>query len=95
MTLPRFALLLLLCCQPALAAVERLELRSITPVADGRAFGRVGPYEKVVGRLHFALDPTAPGIVDLERAPRAEDGRVHFAADVYLLRPTRAERGNE
>lgn len=33
-------------------------------------------------------------IVDLQYAPRAADGRVHFASDFYVLRPVDATRGN-
>ena len=33
-------------------AVERREI-----VLDGRAFGLAGPYEKLVGAAHFAVDP--------------------------------------
>ena len=45
-------------------AVERREV-----VLDGRAFGLAGPYEKLVGTAHFAVDPDLPQnqiIVDLK-----------------------------
>lgn len=82
---------------PARAEVERLEVLRREPVAEGRPFGLAGPYEKLAGRVHFALDPEHPAngrIVDLERAPRDDDGRVRFAADFYLLRPAQPGRGN-
>jgi hypothetical protein len=90
----RALLLTLLWGTPAFGAVERLEVRSTEVIADGRSFGLVGPYEKLVGRLHFALDPAAAGVVDLNRAPIDVDGKVRFAADLYLLRPKRSDRGN-
>ena len=92
--LPLCILLTLCCALPAFAAVERLEVRSTEPVASGRSFGLVGPYEKLVGRLHFALDPATSAVVDLDRAPISEDGKVRFAADFYILRPKRATHGN-
>ena len=52
---------------------------------------------KTVGRIEFALDPAAPQnarIVDLEYAPRAADGRVHFTADLHVLQPTDPAKGN-
>ena len=47
-------------------------------------------YEKIIGTVHFAVDPKHPrnrGIVDLDKAPVAADGRVEFSADLYILRP--------
>ena len=47
-------------------------------------------YEKIVGRVYFAVDPTNPQnarIVDIDRAPRNTDGLVEFSADLYILRP--------
>src|SRR5579863_422974 len=78
-------------------AVTQMEIRSRTLFAEGRAFGAVGPYERIDGVLHLAVDPADPAnqrIVDLDRAERAADGRVTFAADVCLLQPAEAERGN-
>jgi len=78
---------------PAFAVVENLQIESVETVAEGRSFGRVGAYEKVVGKLSLSLDPATEQIVDLDRAPRGSDGRVHFEADLYLLRPVHPERG--
>ena len=64
---------------------------------EGRRFGDTGPYEILQGTAHFALDPDLPHnqvITDLELAPRAEDGRVHFSTDFGLLRPMDPVRGN-
>ncbi len=78
------------------AEVERLEVVERLAVADGQPFGLAGPFEKLAGRVHFALDPAAPSngrITDLDKAPRDADGKVRFAADFYLIRPV-AARGN-
>jgi hypothetical protein len=82
---------------PALAELASVTIQSRAPVAGGQAFGATGTYEKLRGTIEFALDPRDPhnaGIVDLERAPRASDGRVHFTADLYVLRPVDASKGN-
>jgi Alpha/beta hydrolase domain len=78
-------------------AVIAWELTSRHALADGRAFGAVGPYEHLDGTAHFAVDPTHPfnkGITDLHLAPRDDNGLVHFAADVCILTPVDAQRGN-
>jgi hypothetical protein len=72
-------------------------IASRTVVAEGHAFGPVGPYEKLTGTIDFALDPADrhnSRVVDLEHALRAADGRVHFSADLYVLRPVDAAKGN-
>ena len=79
----------------SLAEVERIDIRRREVVADGKSFGLTGPYEKLVGRVWFTLDPEHPAnaeIVDLDAA--VTDGRVSFAADLYVLRPLEPGRGN-
>jgi alpha/beta hydrolase family protein len=71
-------------------AVTRFEVTLRRPLADGRAFGDVGRYEELAGRLHFTVDPMHAAnraITDLELAPRDTDGRVAFASDVSILLP--------
>ncbi|MEP7116774.1 MAG: alpha/beta hydrolase domain-containing protein, partial [Acidobacteriota bacterium] len=66
-------------------------------VLDGQPFGAAGAYEKIVGTVHFALDPKVPqnlGIVDLALAPLDAAGLVEFTADFYLLKPVDPARGN-
>ena len=70
--------------------VERREL-----ILAGKPFGLAGPYEKLVGKVDFALDPQLPAnevIVDLALAPRTADGEVVFSADFYLLKPVDPRR---
>ena len=55
------------------ARVVRLEVQRREPILDGKAFGVTGSYEKLVGKVHFALDPKAAinqRIVDLKLAPQ-------------------------
>ena len=73
-------------------SIERREV-----VLDGRAFGLAGPYEKLVGTAHFAVDPDLPQnqiIVDLKLAPRNVHGEVEFSSDFYLLKPVDPSRSN-
>ena len=80
------------------ARVARLEIiRVESPTFEGRSFGEVGQYEKLVGRVFGEVDPEAPEnavIVDLELAPRNSRGMVEYIADLYILRPTDVSKGN-
>ena len=90
-------LVLLVHALPSSAEVTTVTVTSRTPVAGGQGFGKAGPYERLVGRIAFALDPADPhnaGIVDLDRAPREPDGLVHFSSDLYVLRPVDPSKGN-
>jgi hypothetical protein len=79
-----------LATSPAPAAITTIEVRRTEPFADGASFGATGAYVKVVGVAHGELDPTAPAnraIVNLDRAPKNERGRVEYGVDFYVLRP--------
>jgi hypothetical protein len=89
----RACLALLLCLlAPPLASAEvtTLTILQREPFAGGKSFGDVGPYEKIVGIVRFAIDPRAKHnlpIVDLDFAPRNPQGKVEFEADVVILAP--------
>src|SRR5580698_1296019 len=79
------------------AHVTRVEIISRTDVLDGRTFGLAGAYEKIVGRVYFAVNPENLHnklIVDLDKAPRNTQGEVEFSADLYLLKPKDMNKGN-
>jgi hypothetical protein len=85
--------------QPASASAEvvNVTIASRTSVAGGQSFGSTGAYERLVGRIEFALDPNDPHnrvIVDLEHARRGADGRVRFSSDLHVLRPLDPSKGN-
>jgi hypothetical protein len=89
--------LCLLASLSARAEVVRIEVTAREPFAGGREFGSAGAYEKVRGRLHYAIDPANPAnarVVDLQRAPRDARGRVAFAADFLLLKPVDLAKGS-
>jgi len=74
----------------ARAAVTRIEVLEKSEVLGGREFGKAGPYERVIAKAHFAVDPKAAAnqqIRDIGLAPKNAKGLVEFAADVYILRP--------
>ena len=81
----------------AQAHVTDVVITSCVDVLDGKSFGQTGPYEKCVGKIYFALDPSEASnriIVDLDKAPRNAQGEVEFSADLFFLRPKDASRGN-
>lgn len=77
------------------ASAARAEVTKVE-ILSRAAVGSSG-YEKVVGQVHFAIDPKAPRnrvIVDIDKAPTNKAGRVEFSSDFYLLRPIDALRSN-
>lgn len=91
------AILFLLFALAADAHVTRVEVISRTDVQNGKPFGLAGPYEKIVGRVYFSVDPENVHnrqIVDLDKADRNTQGQVEFSADLYILRPKDLSKGN-
>ena len=65
--------------------------------AGGRSFGDTGPYERLHGKVHFAIDPGEPNlpwICDLDLAPRNASGLVEFGATLDIVKPVDLARGN-
>jgi hypothetical protein len=92
-----FVFVLLAVSSTAEAGLLRLRIERREVVLGGKAFGLAGPYEKLVGRADFALDPKLKQndiVVDLERAPKNLQGKVEFIADFYLLKPVEPSKGN-
>jgi alpha/beta hydrolase family protein len=79
------------------AEVTRVEISSRQDVLGGKSFGSVGAYEKLSGKVYFAIDPKNSHnkiIVDLDKAPKNARGQVEFSADLFILRPKDASKGN-
>ena len=75
--------------------VERVEIASREVVLDGRAFGDAGAYERLSGTVFFAWDPTHAAneaVVDLDLAPRDEDGLVRASANFMVLQAVDPEK---
>ena len=91
------AILISSIAQSAIAAVSRIEILQREPLAGGKSFGKVGAYELITGRLHYALNPAFAAnkrVVDLKLAPRDASGRVTFSGDFVLIKPVDPNRGN-
>ena len=59
------------------AEVTRVEISSRQDVLGGKAFGNTGAYEKLSGKVYYAVSPDNPHnkiIVDLDKAPRNSQG---------------------
>jgi hypothetical protein len=69
----------------------------VARVASGEVVGidvlrrdDAGTHERVIARVHYAVDPALPAnqsIADLSLAPRNAEGRVEFAGDLLLFLP--------
>ena len=83
---------------PVCAKVVKFEVVRIeSPAFEGRTFGAVGTYDRIIARATIAVSPDDPHntiIVDLDRAPRNAQGLVEAVTDVEILRPTVAANGN-
>jgi len=79
------------------AEVTRVEITARRDVAGGKAFGSAGPYEQIVAKLFFTIDPANRRnqvIADLDKAPKNAAGKVEMSADLVIVRPREASRGN-
>src|SRR4029453_4375422 len=75
---------------PLSAEVVRIEVQSRGDLAGGQAFGTGGPYEKLGGKIYFAVDPSLPAnriVADIDKAPRNAAGKVEFSSDFFLIKP--------
>jgi hypothetical protein len=91
------AILLVVTPAPSHAELTRVEITNRVDVLNGKAFGSVGPYEKLHGKAYFAVDPSHPRnkiIADIDLAPRNRSGKVEFTADLFILKPKDPARGN-
>ncbi|MBL8796918.1 MAG: hypothetical protein JNM56_23655 [Planctomycetia bacterium] len=87
----------LLGASTARAELRTLEVISRQPFAEGMEYGSAGAYERIVAVGRFAVDPAHArnrGIVDLDKAPKDETGKVLFESDVVILTPKDPARGN-
>jgi hypothetical protein len=76
------------------AATARAEVTRVS--VSSRADVGFPGYEKIAGRVFFAVDPRDPRnaiVVDLDKAPRLSDGRVEFSSDFTIVRPKSGGNG--
>jgi hypothetical protein len=83
---------------PVSAKVVKLDITRIeSPAFEGRTFGGIGTYDRIIARATVAVAPEDAHnsvIVDLDRAPRDGQGLVEATTDVEIIRPTVAANGN-
>jgi len=82
---------------PVRAEIVRIEVQSRVDLLAGKSFGTVGPFEKIAGKIYFAVDPKNSAnriIADIDKAPRNASGKVEFSSDFYMIRPKDEARGN-
>ena len=95
-TLAAIALLALV-SSPLSAEVVRIDVQSRTDLLAGKAFGSAGPYEKLIGKIYFEIDPANSAntiIADIRNAPKNARGKVEFSSDFFLIKPKQIEKGN-
>src|ERR1700685_3963950 len=84
------AILVVFGFQAAQAEVKRIVIASREPWLQGRSLGPAGAYEKLQGRVVYAVNPNDAAnlkIADLALAPRNANGMVEFSGDFVVLRP--------
>ena len=89
MRIVAFVLLSALAAAQAAAEVVGIEIASREAFA-GDVEGKIGPYERIRGRVIYALDPEHPAnhrIVDLDMATADDENRVVFYADFEIIAP--------
>lgn len=75
----------------------KLEILQRIAFANGHSFGDAGPFEMIVARADYMVDPRHPEnqtITDISLAPIGSDGLIHYSGDVEILRPVDPKRGN-
>jgi hypothetical protein len=96
----RLRLLLLCVALPAAqlhARVVGIEITAREDILRGESFGAAGAYERITGRVTFALaiaNLHNARIVDLAYAVNLRDGEVQFSSDFIVVRPKDPGKGN-
>ena len=91
------ATVLLAAVSTASAEVVRVDVERRDDIADGGSYGLAGAYERVAGRIHYAVDPANSAnriVTDIDYAPTDDAGRVEFSADFVLVKPKDVSAGN-
>ncbi len=91
------AALIALAALTAQADVASIEITSRADIVNGKSWGTVGPYERIIGKVHFTVDPKNPHnkiITNLDKAPKNAQGLVEYTADIYIIAPKDQSKGN-
>ena len=57
-TLNLFVVAVIFAAAPSSAEVVRIDVQSRSDLVGGQPFGAAGPYEKLSGKIFFAVDPS-------------------------------------
>ena len=85
----RSAATFLACCVIVIVAMADAVVAEVVRIEVQRR-DDWGTHERIIGRVHFAIDPSAPAnraIADIALAPRNAAGKVEFSSDVLFFRP--------
>ena len=80
------------------AEITKLVIEKREIFASGHEFGVTGAYEKLAGKAYGEVDPKKKhnkGIVNVEKAPKNDRGRVAYSMDIFILKPVDMKRGNQ
>jgi hypothetical protein len=86
-----------LCSSLCQAALHHIFASERSDVLGGASFGTAGPYERIIGKAYFVVDPKLPAnriIRDIDLAQKNTGGMVEFSADLYVLKPRDPAKGN-
>ena len=89
--------LLVLFPKPGFAELTKLVVEKREVFAEGHEFGVTGAYEKIAARAYGELDPKAKHnkpIVNINKAPANDHGRIEYSMDVFIFKPIDMKRGN-
>lgn len=92
-----FAAMACLFALPSNAEVVRIEVKSRADLLAGKSFGMAGAFEKLAGKIYFAVDPRNSAnriVADLDKAAKNAAGKVEFSSDFYMIKPKDMSRGN-
>ena len=77
--------------------ITRVIIKKREPFAAGHEFPITGAYEKLTGMIYGEVDPTHrlnKIIVNVNKAPRNQRGRVEYSSNFCILKPLDMARGN-
>src|SRR3989442_1658296 len=78
--------------------ITRIQIDKVeSPTFEGRSFGNVGTYEKLIGRALGEIDPKDAHdkvITDIDLAARNARGMVEYSMDIFILKPVDLSNGN-
>ncbi|MBN1848093.1 MAG: hypothetical protein JW932_05860 [Deltaproteobacteria bacterium] len=76
---------------------EMVITNTVSPTFGGMEFGKVGQYERLEGIMYCEVDPGDPlnaVIVNIDKAPLNENGKVEFDVDFVIIKPVNLKKGN-